>query len=293
MTRADFVEGRFLVLPPALVGEVTSFFTRLRDGMADEDRLLVGFDFPIGLPAGYAKQAIISTFKDALLNFGNGKWSFFFDVCEHKHEISLERPFYPFRPGGTKREHLVEGIGVPNWESLLRLCERKQAQRAEASSLFWTLGGQQVGRAAISGWRDILIPALHRDAMSLGLWPFDGQLCELLDEYMTIAAETYPAEAYRHLGFPPHWTGKRNQEKRRQREPDILTWAKRANVVLDAQLIGCIQDGYGSREDGEDPFDATIGALAMIDVVNGRREEGFPKDKAIQQIEGWIFGQAC
>ena len=62
-------------------------------------------------------------------------------------------------------------------------------------SLFWTLGPNQVGKAAIIGWRDVLTPALGSDK-SVVLWPFDGSLDQLLKPGNVVIVETYPAECY-------------------------------------------------------------------------------------------------
>ncbi|HCD85061.1 MAG TPA: DUF429 domain-containing protein, partial [Agrobacterium sp.] len=37
-------------------------------------------------------------------------------------------------------------------------------------------------------------------------------------------------------------------------------------------------------------FDAVVGLLGMLDVVDGRRDEGSPDIEAVQQWEGWILG---
>jgi len=73
--------------------------------------------------------------------------------------------------------------------------------------VFWTLGGKQVGRAAIIGWRDLLVPALQDPSIDLRLWPFDGDLVDLIAPGAMVVAETYPAEACVHLGMTPPRTG--------------------------------------------------------------------------------------
>ena len=66
----------------------------------------------------------------------------------------------------------------------------------------WTLGGNQVGKAAISGWRELLAPA-RRAGIDVGRWPFDGALAALLSTRRFVVAETYPGEVYEHLGLRP------------------------------------------------------------------------------------------
>ena len=64
--------------------------------------------------------------------------------------------------------------------------------------MFWTLGAKQVGRAAIAGWSQFLVPALDR----IRLWPFEGALRDLCSPLSVVVCETYPAEFYGHLGLP-------------------------------------------------------------------------------------------
>lgn len=73
---------------------------------------LLGFDFPIGLPIAYASQAGIDDFRSFLPEFGQGEWESFYLPATTPDEISLRRPFYPRRPGGTKQQHLIEALGV-------------------------------------------------------------------------------------------------------------------------------------------------------------------------------------
>ena len=60
--------GRYLVQPPAPVGALDGLWARLEVD-APSGAILVGFDFPIGLPAAYAERAGIEDFRDALERF--------------------------------------------------------------------------------------------------------------------------------------------------------------------------------------------------------------------------------
>jgi hypothetical protein len=53
------------------------------------------FDFPIGIPALYAKRAGISKFRTLLKKLGHRKWKDFYSVCDKPEQISVHRPFYP------------------------------------------------------------------------------------------------------------------------------------------------------------------------------------------------------
>jgi len=52
-----------------------------------------------------------------------------------------------------------------------------------------------------------------------------------------------------------------------------------------------LEDGFGPSSSGEDAFDAMVGLLGMLEVVDLRRAEAPPLTKEAQLWEGWILGQ--
>ena len=77
--------GGYIALPPTPVGALEDFWFRLGQ-MGRDGPILAGFDFPIGLPATYAKQAGIEDFATALAGFGQGRWRDFYEVAaQPKH----------------------------------------------------------------------------------------------------------------------------------------------------------------------------------------------------------------
>jgi len=257
---------------------------------------LLGFDFPIGLPAAYAVATGLTSFRSALLEFGRGQWSDFFDVAVESGDISLQRPFYPLScpsKGLRKQADLTNALGL-NMKQLFRRCERATATRRAACSLFWTLGGNQVGKGAVSGWREILQPALRSEGSRLAIWPFDGELGDLISGDADVVAETYPAEFYSHLGVrldSQLHGGKRSQAARQANGPILIQWSRRHGIGLTESLQSALMEGFGPGGDGEDPFDAVIGLLGMLNVVLGGRPTGEPSDPAVREVEGWILGQ--
>jgi hypothetical protein len=253
--------------------------------------VLAGFDFPIGVPVTFGVQTGFRDFKDALSKFGGGEWNRFFDVADSPEEISLRRPFYPRTyPKGRRRADLLAALGVGTIDELRRECERKTDNRPAACSLFWTLGGNQVGKAAINGWQNVIRPALAGGAR---LWPFDGSLDELSKSPGCVLAETYPREAYSHVGVSlgPHQS-KRKQDHRRVAMEQLPLLAKKSNVTFTSSAQEAFHDGFGSKDSGEDPFDAFVGLLSMIKVVAGRRPEGGRSlSGEVARWEGWILGQ--
>jgi quercetin dioxygenase-like cupin family protein len=267
------------------VGDVATLLPRL-SRRARDGSVLVGFDFPIGLPAEYAERAGVVSLREVLPELGRGEWAHFFEPAERPEEISLQRPFYPRRPGGAKREHLHRGLGLDSG-ALLRVCDRATSSRRAAAPLFWTLGGQQVGRAAIVGWRDMLQPGLDDPALDIALWPFDGRLDELFAPGRIVVAETYPTETYGHVGVSLAGARKRDQAARAANARALLDWARRRSLGLEPELERGLQTGFAS----DDAFDAVVGLFGMLNVVMKYRAPGEPDDDRVRRVEGWMLGQ--
>ncbi|MBM7322380.1 hypothetical protein JS562_04460 [Agrobacterium sp. S2] len=71
----------------------------------------------------------------------------------------------------------------------------------------------------------------------------------------------------------------------------LMRWLDNRPHVDGSGLQSLIRGGFGNGKDGEDRFDATVGLLGMIDVVDGRRTEGVPEADDVKTWEGWILGQ--
>jgi hypothetical protein len=289
--------GIYLAHSPEPVGEPVTLLARLRQRLSPEGILLVGFDFPIGLPVGYKERSAIADFLTELPCLGEGEWSDFYRVATRPDEIRLQRPFYPARPGSARQSHLLEALGVQTMDDLRRECERAHPGRRPAAPLFWTLGGQQVGKAAISGWTQVLAPALRNleDYPSVSIWPFSGRLSDLLVPGSTVLAETYPAEYYTHLGvsFSRSTGGKRSQAARQNNAARLLDWAETAHVDLAPALSAALRSGFGPKPGGEDSFDAVVGLFGMLNLLLGLRPLEEPAGQTLRKVEGWILGQSC
>lgn len=282
--------GDYAATLPQPPGAADTLLYRLRALAPAGSSVLAGFDFPIGVPAAYARRASIDAFLSCLTQFGHGDWADFYRVAETPDEISLRRPFYPFRPGRSSIQHLLEGLELSSRHELYRVCERAHLARGAAAPLFWTLGAQQVGKAAITGWRDMLAPAVRDPALPLAVWPFAGALADLLSPGTVVVAETYPAEAAHFLRLSGPGS-KRSQAIRRRYAPRLLSLAWELRLILDPDLGETIEDGFGPDGLGEDRFDAVVGLLGMLAVLRGRQPEGAPPP-SVAPVEGWILGLA-
>jgi hypothetical protein len=279
-------KGSYEATAPVPVGSTDSFFSRLRERVPG-GAILAGFDFPIGVPRAYAERAGFARFPEMLLYLGMDRWADFYNPAVRPDEISLVRPFYPFTPGGTTKQQLLDGLGLHSAEELLRLCDRATATRDNACEIFWTLGAKQVGRAAIQGWRDLLAPAVRTG--SITIWPFDGELPVLLASGRITVLEAYPAETYGHLGLTRGF-GKRTREGRRSQASAILSWCERNGVALQPELAAGVETGFGDASSGEDIFDSFVGLLGMIEAVCDPNRCVAPDDPAVRDIEGWTLG---
>jgi hypothetical protein len=272
--------------PPSKVGCSSTFLDEaFKHG--DRKRVLLGFDFPIGLPEAYCRRTDLPRFKDVLPILGTGQWRHFFEASSRPEDISLLRPFFPQESRrGVTRAILAEKLGIP-LHALLRECERTKDKRTPCC-LFWTLGANQVGKAAISGWREVIGPAMKRGAK---LWPFDGALAELTKTPGGVIAETYPADAYGLVGAAfKSGESKRRLEDRKSKAKPILNWAKRRGVMLSEQAQNAVCCGFESSSGGDDAFDAFLGLLMMIEVAAGMRPEAREHCAALAW-EGWILGR--
>jgi hypothetical protein len=157
--------------------------------------------------------------------------------------------------------------------------------------MFWTLGGNQVGKAALSGWQEIVVPSIARGAP---IWPFSGDLDLLGSDIVPVIAETYPAEAYGHIGLRfTSGESKRRMTDRVSKAGGIFSWAHAQAVKFSDDVELQIRSGFGSDDQGEDRFDALVGLLGMIAQIISGAHQSAPTGPAVRSWEGWILGQAA
>lgn len=280
--------GEYVASRPVLVGEPTALLRNLKSLVGDTGIVFAGFDFPIGIPAHFAGGAGISKFREFLPLLGSGEWEDFYSVCDAPEQISVFRPFYPNGSyTGRRKTELLRGHGVSSIEPLLRRCERGGSGQKQACCLFWTLGSNQVGKAALIGWRDVLAPAV-RHGNAVRLWPFDGTLQSLFVADAIVVAETYPAECYGWFSDRPLGS-KGNPENRKKFGALLLAWAGNNNVGIEESLGSEMQDGF--RTGNDDAFDAVVGLFGMLRICLGQRDSGEPNERPIRDVEGWILGR--
>ncbi len=275
------------------VGNVPTLLARLSN-LARGAPVALGVDFPIGLPRAFVARHLAGEPAPDFPAFlrGLADRPGFLSVCSTLDEIGPARPFYPMRGtrGMTRLSHAL-ALGLDSAAGLSRACDVATLHRPAGAPLFWTLGANQTGKAAISAWRDLLLPALD-GPRAPALWPFNGTLLPLLTEGRVVIAETYPAEAMRQLGLCMGGS-KRRHTDRLALVPAIRQAMAKLSTVPSPALDRLMTEGFGADAAGEDRMDCVLGVLCVLQVLAGRRTDAAPNDSWIQHWEGWVLGQTA
>lgn len=276
--------GGWRLFAPEPVGEPAGLFARLL-ARAGGGAVALGVDFPLGLPRAYAARRPEADFPAFLAGLAGR--AEFFSVCETLDQVSPDRPFYPARGvRGMSRAAHAAALGLADARALSRACDRATAARPAGAPLFWTLGANQTGKAAIAAWRDLPLSAPF-----VRLWPFAGPFRPLLAPGVVTLAETYPAEALRQLGLRLAGS-KRRQADRAALAGELRAVLARAGAVAEPALAAAIAGGFGADAAGEDRFDCVIGLLGVLGVLAGARPDTAPaEDPWLHRWEGWVLGQ--
>lgn len=287
ITLAHCRQGQCHLAPPVPVAAPETLIARLR-AAANGAPVALGVDFPLGLPRQYAARAGITSFPDWLRRLHPDLP--LFDPCRTIEEAGLDRPFYPKTSiaGPGQMARLAAALGLAGTGGLHRAVDRRTANRPAGAALFWTMGANQCGKAALAAWRDCLIPAFSQN-QPIAIWPYEGSFDSLLTPGTIALAETYPAEALVQLGLQRP-RSKRRQADRAALAAPIMSVITALDVTPDAPLAAQIADGFGPTADGEDRFDSLLGILSIIRIIRGA-PDGTPDDPIIRAVEGWVLGQ--
>lgn len=277
------------------VGDIAPFINQLcQDGQTKT--IWLGLDFPLGLCRAWYEKSGFENFASVQDWLSTPQGQGFFDICDDQSQITPNRPFYPARAGAkgsVKRAHLASGLGVDAFSNLHRTCEKATSTRNEAAVPFWTLGANQVGKAMLHGWQNLLLPG--RDC-GFHIWPFDGDLARLSQTPGTTLIETYPAEIYGWLGLhemtlPSGRFAKSRQDARRDAIAHLMPMLESWGIVMEPSLYQRIANGIDNAHGKDDAFDALIGVIGLIMIAMGKRAENLSDTAMIRDQEGWIIGQ--
>jgi len=126
--------------------------------------------------------------------------------------------------------------------------DQATTERPAGAPLFWMLGANQSGKAAITAWQPLILPALEAQAPPR-LWPFEGPFLSLLFPGCIAPAETYPAEALRHLGISLRGRKRRHADRCAAAEA-ALHRAMDQKATPDDAICRAILDGFGADAAG-------------------------------------------
>jgi hypothetical protein len=113
---------------------------------------------------------------------------------------------------------------------------------------------------------------------------------ELLTPGAVVIAETYPAEAMRHLQVRLRGSKRRQADRQALAAPlrDAIAGLK---ALIDTNLAQALEQGFGADAAAEDRFDSLLGVLCVLNVLAGNRPDHAPQRDAILRWEGWVLGQ--
>lgn len=277
--------GAWQAEAPRLVGDPAALLPGL---LAEGEPVALGLDLPLGVPRAWAQGRAEPDFPHFLRGLVQDPG--FFQVAATLDQVAPARPFYPARGlrGMTRAAHAM-ALGLDGPAGLSRLCDRATARRPAGAPVFWTLGANQSGKAAIAAWRDWIAPALAAGA-PIALWPFAGPLHRLLSPRRAVLAEVYPAEALRQLGLKLAGS-KRAPAPRRALAGPLRAAMDRLHITPSPALVAMVQDGFGADAAGEDRLDCVLGLLCLVAVLDGTQPDFVPDDPWIRRWEGWVLGQ--
>ena len=259
--------------------------------MAEGGAVALGVDLPIGLPRAYAATRPEPDFPTFLRDVGS--LPDFFSVCTTvgRHSAGASILSGPWH----RRDD----------PSLARACARPIRRVGSFQSMRPGNGGAagrgavvlDTGREPVREGRDRRLetddPAgTDRNRTKLRLWPFEGSFRSLLAPGWMALAETYPAEALRHLGIRLRGS-KRRHADRCATAGVLATAMDQQGAAPDDAMRQAILDGFGADANGEDRFDSVLGVLCVLNVLAGNRPDTAPADPWIQRWEGWVLGQTA
>lgn len=227
-----------------------------KQNMALPRPLLITVDVPIGLPAGYpCVWKEFGGFLPWLDERREDEWKSM--VVDSVAKQTPQSPFVVCR----KDEKKLAG------QFPLRLCEA----RTRGESLYWCVGGKQVGKAALQFWRDTLLPLRKGLGSELAVWPFEP-ICGK----SVVVAECYPAMLHQAT-----W-GKRVTKTSPTDVVDVLFSRFEDEVGL------CDHKTWLHAASSEDEFDIFTTAVAVAS-QGGITGELLMAPEVAKPVEGWML----
>jgi len=217
--------------------------------------ILLLVDVPIGLPLGFPQ--VLGDHSDFLswLADRRGAWESL--VTNSIGSQTAHSPFVVCKAGEKKASGFFP----------LRECDRLTG----GESLFWCVGGKQVGKASLQFWHETLIPLQRHFTDHLGVWPFEPP-----EDRTVVVAECYPAILQK-----PVWG-------RRVTKTDPLDVVDAMHSAVDRHRSQCDETTWLHGASSEDEFDMLTTALAVVqNQFQSSALLAAPSHAA--PIEGWMM----
>jgi hypothetical protein len=218
--------------------------------------LLITADVPIGLPAAFPE--VWREFGGFLLWLdarGHADWGSI--VVDSVAKQTARTPFVVCKKGEKKL-----GGKFP-----LRKCD----VITDAESMYWCIGGRQVGKAALQFWRDTLIRLRSELRDEIAVWPF-----EPISGKAVVVAECYPAILY-----PTVW-----QRRVTKTSPLDVVDALYGRREISPTL--CDERTWLHAASSEDEFDIFTTAVAIAE-KKGDAEILLTAPEYAKPVEGWML----
>ena len=155
--------------------------------LVESGAVLVGIDAALGVSRGYwdLLKPQPHSFLDWLRDVDPDR---FFGIVSDPKRWCVDQPWFHIQPGKGGRRAFTERVP----DKLLRTIDR-----ATGGNPLFAVGGipGTVGSATRDCWQS-LVPLLGEAGRDFAVWPFDGNLLDLLLERGMVLAETYPRLAY-------------------------------------------------------------------------------------------------
>lgn len=275
-----------------LASDLWSFGTVLgaAEQWTNHGPVLLTFDAPLGVPQSYLaalKRQLPNEELESFLSFLRFacRSPRYFEATYSAADWRVERPFFAVPPGPGGRKGYQDAAAtqeVELWRAIDLL--------TRANTLFAKSGiPGSVGSATCALWHEI---GNHlKIDRNFCLWPFEGELGQLLESWPVVVGEIYPRAAYatalsavRSAQRPPLSLAKTDGDVRRRAIYQLLC----AEWVISGQVtILNVEEALGN----EDDFDACLTAAALLRCVL----EGLPLDSVRPDLgisEGGMLGTA-
>ena len=248
--------------------------------------VVLAFDLPLGVPESYARTigSILGLKRQTdflrILKAVAPRPDFFEPTTEAS-DWQHVRPFFAVPPGDGGFNSYRDAA-ARHAVDLYRGIDK----RTGANSLFVKSGiPGSVGSAACAFWTE-LAPHLSSER-DFAVWPFEGNLADLLESRRMVLAEIYPRVSYAIAildspagGRPRLKIAKTDGDRRREAVRDLrrTDWVARFGVKF---------VGLESANENEDDFDACLTAAALLRCVL----DDLPLcSRDINRIEGGMLG---